>query len=233
MAFRFKQFSLEDDKSTMKVGTDAVLLGAWVNTKSAASILDIGTGCGVIALMMAQRSRAKIVAIDIDAESARQAESNFKGSPWKERLESIHISLEDFAGNSSPQFDLIVSNPPYFLNALKPNSLKKKLSRHIDPDSFAAYIKHASGLLHKNGRLSMINPVSESAYILSEAMRQGLYPQRRSTVIARQGKAPGLVMIELGREQCIVEDSKIVILDGKGQFTSGYKELTRDFYLDF
>ena len=112
MAFRFKQFTVEDDRSSMRVGTDAVLLGSWIRTGKTAEILEIGTGCGVIALMMAQRSTANITAVEIDRDSGRQASRNFSDSPWHMRMKAIHVSFQDFAKQHQGQFDLITTNPP-------------------------------------------------------------------------------------------------------------------------
>src|SRR5512133_2382473 len=134
--FYFKQFKVEDGRSTMKVGTDAVLLAAIVEIEGAGKILEIGTGSGVIALILAQRSGARIDAIEIDRDSVSQAEENALNSPWKDRIDIIHSSLQEFATQSSNNYDLIITNPPYFSNSLKSSDKKRNISRHNDSLNF-------------------------------------------------------------------------------------------------
>src|SRR5664279_2325982 len=130
MTFRFRQFSVEDDQSTMRIGTDAILLGAWADPSKAERILDIGTGCGVIALMMAQKSNARVDAIDINPESVEQACSNFTNSPWRERLTAFHRSFREHAKTADGAYDIIVTNPPWFTNSLRSNDERRNLARH-------------------------------------------------------------------------------------------------------
>src|ERR1035437_4301927 len=130
MAFRFKQFIIEDDLSTMKTGTDAILLGAWAEPGKADSILEIGTGCGVISLMLAQKSEAHITAIDIDPDSIVQAESNSMTSPWRDRIKAMNISLQDLTSISEKKYDLILTNPPFFIDFLKSPDERKNKAKH-------------------------------------------------------------------------------------------------------
>jgi tRNA1Val (adenine37-N6)-methyltransferase len=153
--FRFKQFSVDDSKCAMKVGTDAVLLGAWADVTCAETILDIGTGCGLIALMAAQRSNAHITAIDIDESTTLQSKENFLSSPWHDRLEAIHI--EQFQPDYL--FDLIICNPPFFKNALKTPFHERNLARHNDSLSFESLVSHVNILLSENGKFFFILPV--------------------------------------------------------------------------
>ena len=124
--FHLKPFSLNHHRSTMKVGTDSMILGTWTSVENINSILDIGTGCGIVSLLLAARSNAQITAIDIDKESIEEASENFNQSPFKERMQSLQIDLNVFSNNTSRQFDLIVSNPPFFVNNLKPEDEKRK-----------------------------------------------------------------------------------------------------------
>ncbi len=135
-AFQFKQFELFDDRSTMKIGTDAVLLGAWSNVENASRILDVGTGSGIIALMLAQRSNTLVDAIEIDKNSARQAVDNFKLSVWENKLQVYNTSFQTFAASNTSTYDLIVSNPPFFADALKSDKSHRNLARHTDTLSF-------------------------------------------------------------------------------------------------
>jgi tRNA1Val (adenine37-N6)-methyltransferase len=130
MAFRFKQFMVEDDLCTMRIGTDAILLGAWAEPGQAKSILEIGTGCGVISLMLAQKSDARIVAIDIDEDSVKQARYNFTRSSWSDNLQAQMVSLQDHASASERQYDLIITNPPFFTGSLKSPDEKKNRAKH-------------------------------------------------------------------------------------------------------
>ena len=130
--FQFKNFTIYQDKCAMKVGTDGVLLGSWANASKAKSILDIGTGSGLIAIMLAQRSNAIIYAVEIDSNAATQASENACNSPWSERLHVVNESIQGFATSSNIGFDLIVSNPPYFINSLKPTANKRMVARHTD-----------------------------------------------------------------------------------------------------
>src|SRR5436190_6902240 len=138
--FRFKQFTIHQDKCAMKVGTDSVLLGSWVDTAQATDILDIGTGSGIIALMLAQKSFAQIDAIDVDGNACEQAEENFKSSPWMDRLHVIHQSFQDYATGTEKKYDLIVSNPPYFQDAFKPAEESKLKAKHGDLLCFAELV---------------------------------------------------------------------------------------------
>ncbi|HYX05427.1 MAG TPA: methyltransferase, partial [Bacteroidales bacterium] len=130
--FRFKQFTIIQDKTAMKVGTDGVLLGAWTRPEKAASILDIGTGTGLIALMMAQKSKALITAVEIDKDAADQAQQNTENSPWHERIQVHQSSVQEFSANFGKKFDLIISNPPYFHQSFKNPGIKRSLARHND-----------------------------------------------------------------------------------------------------
>ena len=130
--FQFKQFSVKDENSPMKVNTDAVLLGAWVNPSKPKKILDIGTGCGVIALLLAQRFDGRISGIDLDEGAIMDAKINFAESPWPERLKAIHQDFNIFSASSDQRFDLIVSNPPYFENSLRSPKHDRNISRHTD-----------------------------------------------------------------------------------------------------
>ena len=161
--FRFKQFTVWHDRCAMKVGTDAVLLGSWVNVDGAKRLLDIGCGCGLIALMVAQRCEGQVVAIEIDSEASSQAAENVSRSPWSERMEVINADIRTFVDDEG--FDVIFSNPPYFMESLKCPDRKRSDARHTDSLSFDDLMRSASSLLKQTGIETV--SVSASTYPLS------------------------------------------------------------------
>jgi len=233
MAFLFKQFNIDDDLSAMKVGTDAIILGAWASVDDIKTILDVGTGSGIIALMVAQRSQAIIDALDIDKESIKQAKENFRSSPWPDRLNAIYASLFDYSNNRIDKYDAILSNPPYFLNALKPNSGKRTLARHSDQDSSELFIKSVAQLLSPDGKFSVINPIPEGDLLHEYALKKGLYCNRRTMVIPREDIKANRVLLEFGFEEKTKLEDTLIIYDSNNKYTSSFKKLTRDFYLNF
>ena len=169
MRFHFKSFSIKQDQSAMKVGTDGVLLGAWVNPKSYPhQILDVGTGTGLVAIMLAQRFSSSLIhAIDIDPASAKEALFNTQTSPWAKRLNITHCALQDY--NPSNKYDLIVSNPPYFRNTTLSNNKSRALARNNQTFSLEYLIERSYDLLHENGELAFIVPSNEFETIQSLA----------------------------------------------------------------
>ncbi len=216
----------------MKVGTDGVLVGAWASVRSGdRRILDIGTGTGLIALMLAQRNpEATIVGVEIDAESAAQACDNVSASPWSDRVRIERCAVQEFCAES--QFDLIVSNPPYFVDSLKCPDGGRNTARHTDSLSFAELMQAAEHLLAPDGRFAVIVP-SEAA--LSVIAAGNLHLVRRCDVRTKPAAAPKRVMLEFSPkfEGAAVRE-ELTIGDGtNGGFSSEYRALTRDFYLKF
>ncbi len=232
--FQFKKFSVEDSDSTMKVGTDGVLVGAWADVEGATSILDIGSGCGLIALMMAQRSKAKrIDAIEIDPASAEQAGHNVANSPWQKRIQVINTSLQIFSKNQSRTYDLLVSNPPFFENSLKPGDRKKNLSKHTDSLSFTELLMHASRLMHNDSRFCVILPWDQQVRFTNLALAAGLYKTKELSIIPREGRITNRIIMELRRKRQANASQQIAIRSRDGSNTAEYRNLTRDFYLQF
>jgi tRNA1Val (adenine37-N6)-methyltransferase len=232
--FYFKQFKVEDGRSTMKVGTDAVLLGALTNVSNARTILEIGTGSGVIALILAQRSGAMIDAVEIDEESAGQATENARSSNWHERINIIHDSLQDFTTKVSKKYDLIVSNPPFFSCSLKSPYKKRNLSRHDDELSYEELIDCSSQLLAPGASLWVILPVNESEVFTRIALKAGLFPSYRMIIIPKEGRKAHRCIIEFNESVTgSPKEKTLVILDVNGKHTAEYKALTKDFYIDF
>ena len=232
--FYFKQFKVEDGRSTMKVGTDAVLLGAMVNTEGSEEILEIGTGSGVIALILAQRSKAHIDAVEIDEESVNQAIENAENSPWNDRIQIIRSSLQEFAEKTSKRYDLIISNPPFFTCSLKSPDKKRNLSRHDESLSFEDLATNAARLMTNDASLWIILPVREGEEFTFIAEKSGLFVHFRVSITSKEGRKEYRRVFQLkkGRPGEYAE-STLVISDGKGIPTKEYIALTKELYLDF
>lgn len=234
--FKFKQFTVFHDKCAMKVGTDGVLLGAWANVENANFILDVGTGSGLIALMAAQRSDAKIVAIDIDTNAVLQATENIDNCKWKNRIIVECIDFYDFAQSSTTIFDSIISNPPYFKNSLKNPELSKSIARHDVALNYEQLISQSVKILNKNGNLSIIIPANELENIEKLAIQNNLKISRKTFVKPTPEKKPIRVLLELkhSENECNIAVNEIVIEDGNRHcYTKEYISLTKDFYLNF
>lgn len=232
MAFRFKQFSVEDDKASMKVGTDAVLLGAWATHPQAGKILDIGCGSGVLSLMMSQRfSQAEVTGIDIHSPSVLQSQENFNRSKYHKRLQALNISLQDYATASDHKFDLIISNPPFFTNALLPPDPKKANAKHTQKLSFkemASCVKH---LLAAKGVFALILPALDQEKFECEARNIGLYKSREMIIRPVDGKEPNRIISEWTKAQHSPSREFLSIRTKDKNYSTAYIELTQDFYL--
>ena len=229
--FRFKQFAVEQDDVAMKVGTDGVLLGAWADCSSAKRILDIGTGTGVIALMLAQRNtEAKIYAVEIDETATQRARSNFDMSPWAERLDVECCAVQAF--NHAEKFDLIISNPPYFVDSLLPPDAKRSTARHTHDLTFEELDKAVERLLAENGRFALILPTAEFEKYLSITH---LHLVRRCDMHPTTGAAVKRVMAEFSKhaQAEILHENITIEKEKRGDYTEEYRTLTKDFYLKF
>lgn len=232
--FYFKQFRVKDDRSTMKVGTDAVLLGVAADVAAAQELLEVGTGSGVIALCLAQRSQARIDAIDIDRESAEQARENAVASPWAERIRVIHVSFQEFAATMDKKYDLIVSNPPYFSRSLKSGHHRRNISRHNDLLGFEELIALSAQLLTGEGSLWVVLPLRESAEFMNIATTKEWHLHYRLSFIPREGKAANRVVLGLKRTKTAqVREDLLVHRNSDGDFSDGFIRFMKDFYVDF
>ncbi|OFX23535.1 MAG: tRNA (adenosine(37)-N6)-methyltransferase TrmM [Bacteroidetes bacterium GWA2_31_9b] len=230
--FKFKQFTIHQDKCAMKVGTDGVLLGAWVKCDEAATVLDIGTGTGLIALMIAQRSNALIDAIEIDADACVQAKENIDKSPWKNRINIINQPFQDYANDTDKKYDLIVSNPPYFQNSLNAPDEQRSKARHNKELELIEIISGASKLLSDNGTLSIILPYIEGVLFIANAAENGLYCVRQTNVLPKPKAATKRLLLEFQKTKKTVINQDLVIESGnRHEYSDSYKDLTRDFYL--
>ncbi len=234
MAFRFKQFTVEDAGCPMKVGTDSVLLGAWAALENSRTILDIGTGCGLLAMIAAQRSEGTVTGIEIDPEAAEVASTNFKSSPWSKRLKSICISLQQYTGEGNgQQFDHIISNPPYFINSLKAPGRERSNARHTDLLPYGVITEAISKLLAPEGSFSLILPYNESAVFKTEASKSGLQITAEMLVVPKEGKNANRVLLEFKKIPAPVRHSSLFIRHTNGEYTEEYKNMTRSLYLNF
>jgi tRNA1Val (adenine37-N6)-methyltransferase len=227
--FLFKQFAIYQDQTAMKVGTDGVLLGAWTKNNNAKHILDIGTGTGLIALMLAQRfSNNDIDALEIDKKAFKQAKSNFKNSLWSSRLKVIHCPLQNFKSNH--KYDLIVSNPPFF-ESLKQVNTSREQARQTASLSFEDLIIISNDLLHTNGELALIIPFETKEKILAIAKKQQLFPKAICTVFGTKTSKPKRVLIQFSKTKTVCKNSQLIIEVSRHCYTDKYITLTKDFYL--
>jgi len=216
----------------MKVGTDGVLLGAWADVKGAKSILDIGTGSGLIALMVAQRCDAQITAIDIDKNAVIQAKINAENSPWANRINVIASDLKEFSNTPTHQFDLIVSNPPYFKNSLEAPEISRTLARHATSDFHNEIIISSIKLLTDNGKLCLILPVVEGNECIRFAQKNGLNCSKKITVYPKPNSIAKRLLIEFSKQKASCFESEITIESSvRHCYTNEFIDLVKDFYL--
>lgn len=231
--FHFKRFSLEDDNSTMKVGTDNTILGAYVQAANAKHILDIGTGCGIIALMLAQKTNANIDALEIDHESCIQASENFSLSPWNARLKVIENDFVSFAAKTDKTYDLIISNPPYFKEGLRKIEKSKSRARHCDTLNFQELCSGVSKLLHQTGRFTVIIPQSRAIDIIESANHSKLWLNSIILIHSFSGEIPiRYIMTFRKKQQSLIRFSRLIIRNSKGQYTHQLKKIMNDYLLD-
>ncbi len=230
-AFYFKQFHLHHDRCSMKVGTDAILLGAWTTIGEAQRILDVGTGSGIIALMLAQRSTpsVSIVGIEPDHDSFIQAAENITASNWSSRMQIMNLRLQDLKDDN--KFDLIVSNPPYFSNGVQPPVDQRKNARHTHALSHEELVLISTRLLRPGGRLSLVLPNNEGKKFTIYAEKANLHCSRICSVKTRVHKPVERLLIEFSTrsESQAVEELLLELSDGTR--TAAYNALVSNFYL--
>ena len=228
--FKFKQFTIFHDRCGMKVGTDGVLLGAWVNVENVQRILDVGTGSGLISLQIAQRNKnTKLVAIEIDKETANQALENVEASPWRNRIQIICKNFRYY--DDIEKFDAIVSNPPYFIDALRSLDIKRRLARHVEELNYNLLFQHSKSLLNPRGAISIIIPSELEKLVLNTAWEYDFYLSRRTNVYTSPLKPCRRILFEFKNQQTKCEVNELYIKDGEGKYSDEYVALTHDFYL--
>lgn len=236
IGFQFKQFYIKHDHCAMKVGTDGVLLGAWAgDAVNYQHILDIGTGSGLVALMLAQRySQAHITGIDIDVEAYNQANENFTSSPWSHRLNALHNSLQDYCKQEITHFDLIVSNPPFFQDSLKAPDTQRNTARHTDTLPHSLLLSSVSHLLQSHGTFCVILPSEQINHFLQTALQYGLFEQKRLDIHPTPQRPSKRTLLALSKTESVSPQREKLIIEenGRHHYSSHYLQLTRAFYLD-
>lgn len=218
----------------MRVGTDGVLLGAWTDVSEAKKILDIGTGTGLIAIMLAQRSSAQITGIEIEFQAASEAKENAQISPWTERINILQQDFQEFANITTDKFDTIVTNPPFFSNALKNKHIEKSIARHNFVLPFNELLKGAVTLLTDSGRMSLILPVNEANEFTYRANNYGLFLSRLTEIKPSTLKEPNRHLIEFVKNKVPVINTTLSIFSENGNdYSNEYKKITACFYLNF
>lgn len=226
--FRFKQFEVRHDRCAMKVGTDGVLLGAWTDVSRSKQVLDIGTGSGLIALMIAQRCDAHITGIDIDEDAVGQACENVAASPWSGR---ICISRADVAGFHGGKYDTIVSNPPFFNEQVHCPDGQRNAARHTESLTFECLLDAVKRLLTDDGSFSVILPAGLMGSFTTSAAERHLYASRRTDVLTKPGVLPKRVLLTFSKSIRACETDSLVIESSPRVYSSEFIRLVKDFYL--
>ena len=232
--FQFKQFNINQERCAMKIGTDAVLLGTWCPiNNNPFSILDIGAGTGILSLMLAQRSNAQqIDAIEIEENAYEQCVENFEASHWGDRLFCYHASLNDFINEPEDQYDIIISNPPFYSEDYKTDNSQRDLARFQDALPFEELVKATTLLLSENGIFAVIIPFKEENRLLNLCAQAELFPIKMTRV---KGTPTGPIIRSLiafkRYELLVLSANELVIETSRNLYTEAYTKLTRDFYL--
>lgn len=234
-SFAFKQFIVKQDRCAMKVGTDAVLLGAWVLPNGSKHILDIGTGTGVIALMLAQKTQAHIDAIDIDEEAFLQAKQNALDSKFARQITVTQTSLQHYSNATTQKYNLIVTNPPYFEQSLKSSDEQRSHARHADVLPFEELLDGVLKLLDEKGKFCLILPTLEAIKFRALAEKRGLHLSKLLRVKSRIDKETDkrhMMQFEVKPTE-FSENTIAIELEERHQYTEDYKDLTKDYYINF
>jgi len=232
--FQFKQFSIQQDRCAMKVGTDAVLLGAWCPIENnPISILDIGAGTGILALMLAQRSNAKqIDALEIDEEAYEQCVENFENSPWSDRLFCFHAGLDEFVDEPEDEYDIVLSNPPFYAEDYKTENSQRDLARFQDALPFEELIEAADLLLSENGIFAVILPFKEEQRFVDLCAEFELFPVKITRVKGNSSTPIVRSLLAFKRyELSTLQADELIIETARHHYTNDYIDLTKDFYL--
>ena len=231
--FRFKQFSVCHQNSAMKIGVDAVLLGAWIDVNNCNTFLDVGCGCGVISLMIAQRSQDAIISgIDIDKLSVEESVYNAINTEWSDRLS---FELKDYMALNGAKYDHIVSNPPYYDDGVEDISTLRLKARHTTDDGLSPLnlISKGATLLNECGKISLICPVKWEEDLILEAEKNGLYLTRLTYIKGNPNAPFKRIMIEFSKNKYNCQTSNLILEKERGVPTDEYRILTKDFYLKF
>jgi tRNA1Val (adenine37-N6)-methyltransferase len=231
--FQFKQFAIDQTNCAMKINTDGVLLGALAETDGQ-NILDIGTGTGVIALMLAQRfAIATVDAVEIDEHAAETADSNFKNSIFADRVNLYAEGFESYLNNSAKKYDLIVSNPPFYINSLESPKAKKNIAKHAGGDFFENLVKAVASKLTESGTCWLILPLDTADLVKGVATREGLNLQKLVSLRSFDGSAPHREILVFGHHKISAEIATLVIYKAVGVYSAAYKQLLQPYFIAF
>ncbi len=228
-SFKFQQFSIKQNHCAMKVGIDSVLLGAWTPPGNALNILDIGTGTGILALMMAQKSHAYIDAVEIDENAFLQASENFEVSPFAGQIKCYHSSILSFPHHK--HYDLIISNPPYFDENIRSGNSQRDTARHSSHLDLSELIDNAYSRLSKQGKLALILPYHKKEKVINTAVASGLHCHKLLTIKGKETKSPNRLLFLFQKQYCKTIAQEMSIYQENGKYTKEFKGLTKDFYL--
>ncbi|SMB90431.1 tRNA1Val (adenine37-N6)-methyltransferase [Pasteurella testudinis DSM 23072] len=246
--FQFKQFNVQHDHCAMKVGTDSILLGAWVALAQVRSVLDMGCGSGLLALMAAQRlsqhyaseqdKNYRISAIEIDPAAAQQAQQNVRRSKWADKIQVVQQDLTAFAADTNARFDLIVANPPYFAAGVACRDLTRQTARYATPEnSHLHWLQLAQKMLNPNGRIAFVLPFEAAEQLLQQLEHTALCCTKRTEVITKQGKPPQRLLVEFRLAKSAVRpltvNEQITIYQRDNRYHQDFIDLTKAFYLKF
>ena len=233
--FKFKQFTINQENTAMKVGTDGVLLGAWANPKEAFSILDIGTGTGLIALQIAQRSYADVIdALEIDDNAYMEAVENFEQSDWGDRLFCYHASFQEFVAEMEDEkYDFIISNPPFYTSTVKEDTVESARlnARHVESLTYAELLEGTSKLLSEKGECAFVIPFQEEEAFLKIASKNKLFPNRITRVRGTEKTEIKRSLLQLSFKEVTPEITDLTIEIDRHVYTPEYINLVKDFYL--
>ena len=234
-SFCFKQFTIEQNNAAMKVGTDGVLLGSWADCRNSKTILDIGTGTGLIAIMLAQRFNSSIHGIEIDTSAYIDAKKNITLCKWNNRITVENISLQEYCLKNNNKFDSIVCNPPYFSDSYKANSSSRNNARHDDSLDLNTLFLHVSDLLNDNGSFHIVYPSDRYSDLVKIAALHNLHSNYELYIKPTPDKPHKRVLISFSNTKSVNPKSSSMVIEANGrhQYSDEYKDLTKDFYLNF
>lgn len=232
--FNFKKFSIHQNNAAMKIGTDGILIGAWVNISKKFKGLDIGSGTGIITIMLCQRNlNLELDSIELSQSAVMDAKINIENSNWSNRIKLFHQDLKDFHPDSN--YDLIVSNPPYFKKSLQPSNSERSKARHQNDLKLEDILKFSNQNLTKDGSLNIILPFEQKKEAIEFAKKHGLNAIRECSVYPKPNKAPHRILIEFSRceNKQLIKESLVIEEAGRHNYSEDYKKLTREFYTIF
>lgn len=232
--FNFKEFSIQQSKSAMKVGTDAIILGAWTDVSTAETILDIGAGTGILALMMAQRSDAFIIdAVEIDENAFVEAVENFENAPWSDRLFCYHTSVQDFVKEVDEKYDLIICNPPYFPPTHIESFNSRKVARETHLLNHLTLLKSTKKMLSPKGICSFSLPTASESFFIDLAVKLGFKLQRRLRMKDKENSEFVRCFLQFGFDKIPLEEEILILKNEENAYTQPFIQLTKDFYTVF